>query len=124
MSKTELLAKAFTALEAGDPSGFRDLYDDEVELYVPPTQFEGAGWVRGKEAVVEWFREYQFAAWSEYRYSDIRFEELGPHVIARYSSTVRARRSGIEGVLDFLTVFTFRDGKVRALAHYSESPAL
>jgi hypothetical protein len=43
-------------------------------------------------------------------------------VIARYSSTVRARRSGIKVGLDVLTVFTFREGKVRALAHYSESP--
>jgi ketosteroid isomerase-like protein len=120
-SKVEELRKAFAAFEAGDPSVFRDLYDDEVELYIPPTQFEGAGLMRGKDAVIEWFRENQLAAWSEYRYSDLRFEELGPHVIARYGANLTARRSGIEVGSEFVTIFTFREAKVVALAHYSES---
>jgi ketosteroid isomerase-like protein len=118
--RVERLGAAFAAFEAGDPSVFRELYHDEIELYVPSTAFEGGGLVHGKDAVIDWFREYQHAAFEDFRYDELELSEAGRTVVARYSTSFKARRSGLAARTEVVTVFAFSDEQVRAMAHFSE----
>jgi ketosteroid isomerase-like protein len=80
---------------AGHRGAVVETLTEDVEVLVPP-ELGNAGRFRGKDAFIEWTREWD-EAWSEFDMEIERIEPVGHrHVIATIRSRGRGRGSGIE----------------------------
>ena len=116
MRNADRIRKAFDALNAGDPSVFLGMYDPDVELYVPASAELDAGFFRGARDVERWFG-HSFAQWSDLHWEVLELVERGPHVVMVVRSTRTGKRSGLPLEDTFLSVYSFRDGRIVSMAH-------
>ena len=67
MTLSDDLARCWDALNGGDPNAFLDLYDSEIELYIPAWVSPDSGLFQGADAVNRWYAN-NFAQWSDQRW--------------------------------------------------------
>ena len=111
MSLADELTRCWDALNEGDPNAFLDLYDPEVELFVPAWASPDGGVYRGADEVTRWHAS-NFAKWSGQRWELIEAFEQG-------SSVALVLRLTELGVRSF-GVMTFRDGKIVTIVYLGE----
>lgn len=117
MSDVDRLRESFAAMNNQEGARFIALYDDDVELYVPSDIFEGPGIHCGRDAVVGWFNDYLGPWWQTIRFEP-EFTEVGGRIAAHGTWHAEGARSGVPVRGDFLTVFTFLDGRITHIAHF------
>jgi ketosteroid isomerase-like protein len=107
--------RAFDALNAGDPYVFLEAYDPDIELWAPAWSELESGVVRGAREVELWYAN-TFAAWGNPRWELEKLVEWGPHVAVLGRWFVEGRRSGIPLERDWMTIFSFAEGKIVSIA--------
>jgi ketosteroid isomerase-like protein len=116
MSLSEVLERCYAALDRGDPQAFLDLYDSEIELFVPGASGLDAGLVRGADPVNRWHANY-FAQWSDQHWEVAETLEHGGTVASVVNRTGTGRRSGVTLNGSFFTAMTFSEGKLVTIVH-------
>ena len=119
MSLADELTRCWDALNAGDPNAFLDLYDPEIELFVPAWVNPEGGVYRGADAVNRWHAN-NFAQWADQRWELIETFEQGPSVAFVLKWGGRGKRSGIELGTRFFGVMTFRKQKIVTIVYLGE----
>jgi ketosteroid isomerase-like protein len=116
MSLRDEVARGYDALSRGDPYAFLDLYDADIELFVPAWVGPESGLFRGAEAVNRWYGN-NFAQWTDQRWQVVETLEHGPSVVFVVHWTARGKRSGIGFDGRLLGVMSFVDGKIVSIVH-------
>jgi ketosteroid isomerase-like protein len=111
MSVLDEVRRGYEALNRGDPYPFLDLYDPEIELFVPRWVSPDNGLVRGADAVNSWFGNY-FAQWTEQLWDVGQALEHGPSAAFAVGWTGRGKRSGVELAGQFLVTMSVQDGRI------------
>jgi len=111
MTLLDEVRRCYEALNRGDPYPFLDLYDPEIELFVPKWVQPDGGLLVGSDAVNRWFANY-FAGWAQQRWDVADAIENGPSVafVAEWSG--RGKRSGVGLTGRFLSVMSFQEGRI------------
>jgi ketosteroid isomerase-like protein len=116
MSLRDEVVRCYDALNQGDPSAFLELYDSEIELFVPAWVGPDNGIMRGADAVNRWYAN-NFAQWSEQRWELVETSEEGPNVVFVVHWAGRGKRSGVELAGRFLGVMSFQEGRIVSIVH-------
>ena len=119
MSLADELTRCWDALNQGDPSAFLDLYDPEIELFVPAWVSPDGGVYRGADEVNRWHAN-NFAQWSDQEWDLIETFEQGTSVAFVLRWAGRGKRSGVELGGRSFGVMTFRDGKIVTIVYLGE----
>jgi ketosteroid isomerase-like protein len=114
-ANVERVRRAYEGLNAGDPDAFLAMYDANIELYVPAWTSLDGGVYRGAAAVNRWYG-HNFAQWTDARYDLLEVLDRDPHVLVVGKASLRGKRSGIPFKARFVQVFTFREGRLVAIA--------
>jgi ketosteroid isomerase-like protein len=116
MSLRDELARCWNALNEGDPNAFLDLYDPEIELFVPAWASPDSGVVRGADAVNRWYA-HNFAQWSDQRWEMGETFEDGSNVAYTLHWSARGKRSGVALAGTAFGTMTFHEGKIVTIVH-------
>jgi ketosteroid isomerase-like protein len=96
----------------GDTSRFFDVLDDEVELDIRPMTPGYQGIINGKDAVIDFWRDY-IDTWDELTFELIETREAGEdQVVVVQDQRGRGKGSGASFELRSGTIFTLRAGSV------------
>jgi ketosteroid isomerase-like protein len=100
----------------GDPSRFFDLLDDEVEVDTSALgeqlPDDHSGLVRGKDAVVDYFRHY-WGIWDDYVLEPVEIVDAGEdRVLVLQNERGRGRGSGTPFERHWAVLYTLRGGKL------------
>lgn len=107
----ELLNKFFKAVSAGDASSMASIYTDDFVLEMPFVDFDGVK-VEGLENVGKYVAGVLGRFDIQLHLSHI-FETSDPDIlIAEYTSTGEFKPEGVPYDNRYITVYTFRDGKI------------
>jgi len=123
VSLKDEVVRCFDALNQGDPNAFLDLYDPEIELFVPGWAGPDGGLYRGADAVNRWYANY-FAQWADQHWELEETLEYGPNVAFVMYWIGKGRRSGVALGNRFLMVMTFAEGKLVTIVHLGGSQEL
>jgi ketosteroid isomerase-like protein len=111
----------------GDPSRFFDLLDEEVEVDASAIGLlpDHPGLVRGRDAVIDYFRHY-WGTWDDYFLEPTEIIDAGEdRVVAVHYERGRGRGSGTPFERRWVTLYTLRAEKlVRFRAFKSREDAL
>lgn len=116
---------AYAAFQRGDIPGLMGLLTDDVDWWTPgsPEQIPYTGRRSGHAAVGEFFG--QLAASEEITHFEPReFIAQGDKVAVTGNYKGRTKPSGRDYDLDWLQVFTVREGKIAAFREYLDTAAL
>ena len=104
----------------GDPNAFLDLYDPEIELFVPAWVSVDGGIFRGADAVNRWYAN-NFAQWSGQHWDVIELSENGPNVTFVLHWDGRGKRSDVPLAGRFFGVMSFQDGRIVSIVHLGDA---
>jgi ketosteroid isomerase-like protein len=116
---------AYAAFQRGDIPGLIEMLADDVDWWAPgpPEHIPQAGRVSGRAAVGGFFR--RLAESEEITHFEPReFIAQGDKVVVTGNYRGRTRPAGRDYDLDWLHVFTIRDGRVAAFREYLDTAAL
>ena len=110
MDDAELIRQLAERWNAGDIEGAVDLYADDARMVNGPDwpeqgTWEGHGGIR--QSMQEWG-----AVWESAVVEMGPIERYGDRIVATGIWRNRGLTSGAEGMMPFVIVFTFRDGKI------------
>jgi ketosteroid isomerase-like protein len=106
MSLAQEVTRRFDALNHGNADAFLDLYDPDIELFVPAWAGPDSGVVRGADAVNRWNASY-FARWPGREWELVETFEKGPNV----AFVLRGGEVRLFGVM------SFQEGRIVSIAH-------
>ena len=107
----------------GDQSRFFDVLDEEVELDIRPMTPGYQGIIHGKDAVIEFWRDYS-DTWDELVFETIEIREAGGgQVVVIHDQRGRGKGSGAPFELRSGTIFTLRAGSVVKLMFFPSGEA-
>jgi ketosteroid isomerase-like protein len=107
----------------GDTSRFFDVLDEEVELDIRPMTPGYQGIIHGKEAVIEFWRDYS-DTWDELVFEPIEFREAGEdQVVVIHDQRGRGKGSGTPFELRSGTIFRLRAGSVVKMKFFPNGEA-
>src|SRR5947208_1755155 len=111
----------------GDPTGFFQLLDEDVELDVSrrPLVPDHPGLVRGKQAAIEFYRQY-WGTWADYVVEPEKILKAGnDDVVVVQRERGQGKGSGVPFESRWALIYTLIDGKISRITHYgSEQSAL
>ena len=94
--------------EAGDPSRFFDVLDEEIELDIRPMTPGYQGIIHGKDAVIDFWRDY-LDTWDEHTFERIEIREAGEdQVVVVADERGRGKGSGTPFERRTGSIFTLR----------------
>ena len=101
-----------------DPSRFGDLLDEEIELDIRPMTPGYQGIIHGKDAVIDFWRDY-LDTWDEHVLEPIEIREAGEdQVVVIHDQRGLGKESGASFELRSATIFTLRDGSLVKLEFF------
>jgi len=107
----------------GDTSRFFDVLDEEVELDIRPMTPGYQGIIHGKEAVIEFWRDYS-DTWDELVFEPIEFREAGEdQVVVIHDQRGRGKGSRAPFELRSGTIFRLRAGSVVKMKFFPNGEA-
>ena len=107
----------------GDTSRFFDVLDEEVELDIRPMTPGYQGIIHGKDAVIEFWRDYS-DTWDEYVLEPIEILEAGEdQVVVVADERGRGKGSGASFERRSGTIFTLRAGSVVKMKFFPSGEA-
>ncbi|GAC1436875.1 MAG: hypothetical protein NVSMB51_09180 [Solirubrobacteraceae bacterium] len=89
------IRRCYEQHNAGDQTGWIDLFDENLEFSTQGTRFAEETSLRGKEAVVAWFVDY-FESFRDYEFVVEDIREIGDWIVAVVPVRAVGRTSGIE----------------------------
>lgn len=116
---------AYAAFQRADIPGLLEILSDDIDWWIPgsPEQIPGSGRIRGREAVGGFFvtldESQEFT-----HFEPQEFISQGDRVVVSGNYKGRTRPAGREFDIDWLHVFTVRDGRVTAFREYFDTAAL
>ena len=116
---------AYAAFQRGDIPGLIEMLTDDIDWWTPgtPEEIPYAGRLSGRAAVGGFFE--RLAASEEIAHFEPReFIAQGDKVVVTGNYRGRTRAAGREYDLDWLHVFTVRDGRIAAFREYIDTAAL
>lgn len=116
MSLKEEVGRCYEALNRGDAQAFLDIYDPDIELFVPRGIGPEGGLYRGADAVNRWYGE-NFAQWTDQRWEMVESIEWGSTVVFALRWTAKGKRSGVSLAGRHTGLMTFSDGKIVTIVH-------
>jgi ketosteroid isomerase-like protein len=115
----EIVRRGFEAFTRGGPEAMGEFWDPEIELWLPSGLIQAGGTYRGREAVLDWMKEWA-EAWEEIEYTPEEFTEAGDNVLVRVLYDGRGKGSGVRVEGTFWYLFKLRDGKLLSWRLYPE----
>jgi ketosteroid isomerase-like protein len=116
VSHRDQLAHCWEALSQGDPNPFLELYDPEIELFIPKWVNPDSGVFRGADAVNRWYGDF-FAQWADQQWKLVETHELAESVVFAVEWSGRGKRSGVVFGGRALGVMSFQDGRIVSIVH-------
>ena len=116
---------AYAAFQRGDIKGLLEMLSEEIDWWTPgaPGQIPYAGRLSGRAAVNGFFT--RLAESEEIKHFEPReFIAQGDKVVVSGNYKGRTRPAGRDYDLDWLHVFTVRDGRITAFREYIDTAAL
>ena len=116
---------AYAAFQRSDIPGLLEILSDDIDWWTPgaPEQIPYAGRVGGREAVGRFFAKLDES--EEFtHFEPEEFIAQGDRVAVTGNFKGRTRTAGREYDIDWLHVFTVRDGRVTAFREYLDTAAL
>ena len=102
----------------GDTSRFFDVLDEEVELDIRPMTPGYQGVIHGKDAVIDFWRDY-LDTWDEHVLEPIEIREAGEdQVVVIHDQRGLGKGSGASFELRSATIFTLRNGSLVKLEFF------
>jgi ketosteroid isomerase-like protein len=96
---------------AGDDTGWLEIFDEDIELHFRGTHFVEDGTWRGRDTVARWFVDY-FRSFRTFQFDVYELFERGDWVIADVGHRGVGRASGIELVQRAVACYRFTGGKI------------
>jgi len=105
----QLCRFAYERYSAGDFDGLLDLFDDDVEVYVAPPNFESGTYTGHAEyrALLERWA----ASWDEMRITPQRLEPVGEWILAEVEYVGCGKESGVEIAQPSWELSLWQDGR-------------
>ena len=120
-----VVKEAYAAFQRGDIPGLLEILADDIDWWTPgtPEQIPYAGRLRGRGEVGGFFTRL---AESEdiTHFEPQEFIAQGDKVVVTGNYKGRTRPAGRDYDLDWLHLFTVRDGRIQALREYVDTAAL
>jgi ketosteroid isomerase-like protein len=104
---------------AGDDTGWLELFDENIELRFRGTHFTEDGTWHGRDAVAAWFVDY-FRSFRTFRFEVYDLFEEGAWVIADVAHRGIGRASGIELVQRAIACYRFAGGKIVTFSVFAD----
>jgi ketosteroid isomerase-like protein len=108
----DVVRRAFQARTAGDAEAAYAMLAPDVVFDTSRSEFPDAGVYRGPEGVRNWFDGLADAFGEGARFDVEEIEDFGDRVLVEIRARGHGLSSGIAVDWRFVSVFTFRDGKV------------
>jgi ketosteroid isomerase-like protein len=115
----EVVREVCEAIEANDWGRGTETFDPEIVQYGTRGGIDQDRVIRGREAVLDYWREIQ-QAWAGL---DIEVEQLidaGDNIVAFLRETARSRHSDLDVHIDTAMVFRVRNGRVVEVRGYMD----
>jgi ketosteroid isomerase-like protein len=111
----------------GDPTGFFDLLDEDVEVDVSrrPLVPDHPALIRGKQAAIEFYSHY-WGTWADYSLEPDEILDAGTDdVVVVQHERGKGKGSGVPFESRWALIYTLTGGKIGRITHYgSEQSAL
>ena len=120
-----VVREAYAAFQRGDIPGLLEMLSEDIDWWTPgtPGQIPYAGRLRGRDAVKGFFG--RLAETEEITHFEPgEFIAQGDKVVVTGNYRGRTRPAGRDYDLDWLHVFTVRDGRIAAFREYVDTAAL
>lgn len=119
-----VVRRGYEAFGRGDINGLLELFDDQIRWVTPgPPALRTSGQRTGRQAVAEFF-----AAVNEVhdiqRFQPKEFIAQGDRIVVLGDETTRVKATGNVVELDWVHVFTMRNGKVAAFQEFFDTAAV
>jgi ketosteroid isomerase-like protein len=112
-ANVNIVQRAFTAFNAGDPSVWLGLYDPDIVLVVAPRGGPEPGTYVGAAAVERWFTDYFRVFGRSFHVELLEVIPVGDSVVTVQRNAARGELSGAQiEVLGVGVVITFRGGRI------------
>jgi len=107
----------------GNQGRFFDVLDEEVELDIRPMTPGYQGIIHGKDAVIDFWRDYS-DTWDEHVFEPIEIREAGEdQVVVVADQRGRGKESGVPFEFRSGTIFTLRGGSVVKMKFFRNGEA-
>ena len=116
MSLSDEVERCYDALNQGDPYAFLDLYDPEIELFIPAWTAPEGGVYRGTDAVNRWYAN-NFAQWADQQWEVVETIEYESSVAFLVDWTAKGKRSGVPVGGRFFGTMSFSGGRIVTIVH-------
>ena len=116
---------AYAAFQRGDIAGLLEILSEDIDWWTPgtPGQIPYAGRLRGRDDVRGFFD--RLSATEEITHFEPgEFIAQGDKVVVTGNYRGRTRQAGRDYDLDWLHLFTVRDGRISAFREYVDTAAL
>jgi ketosteroid isomerase-like protein len=98
---------------------FRDFYDDQVEVRMPPDYPEGEQLLVGRRGMAEVISQMR-DSWTTWRFVPERFIETGNHVTVFIRVVAQGSASGLPSERETAHVWAVRNGRLTAIQVYRD----
>jgi ketosteroid isomerase-like protein len=111
----ELVRRGYEAFNSGDVEQAVALWDEEIEIAVPPAFGIGAGPYHGHGGGREWYREWM-ESFGDYTAEIVEMQPIGDrHVVTLAHQSAKGRGSGAPVEAEYGNLFEIRQGKLLAI---------
>ena len=117
----QLIKDAYGAFARGDVQSILATLSNDVDWYQPgPKEIPMAGRFKGPEAVATWFQKLGESD-DVLAFEPKQFFAAGDTVVARGYYSAKVKSTGKTSHIDWVQVFTIRDGKVTSWTEYYDT---
>jgi ketosteroid isomerase-like protein len=99
--------------------GFRDYYDERLEIRMPPDYPEGEMVLKGRAGMARLFAMLR-DTWTEFRFEPERFIDRGDRVAVLVRVIAKGGASGLATERRTAHIWTVRDGRLAAIQIYRD----
>jgi ketosteroid isomerase-like protein len=98
---------------------FADVYDEQIEIRMPPDYPEGEQVLVGRRGMVDVIALLR-DSWTSWRFEAERFIDAGEHVVAFVKVVAEGGQSGLSAVQETAHVWTTRAGRLASIQIYRD----
>ena len=123
-SNVDVVRRGYEAFGRGDINGLLQLLDEQIQWVTPgPAELATSGRRTGRQEVGAFFGAVN-DTFEIQRFEPSEFIAQGDRVVVLGSETARVRSTGTTLELDWVHVFTVRDGRVVAFQEHFDTAAV
>lgn len=120
----DVVRRGYDAFGRGDINALLELFDEQIHWVTPgPPELATSGQRTGRQAVAEFFASVN-KVFDIQRFEPREFIAQGDHIVVLGDETAGVRATGKMLELDWVHVFTMRNGKVVAFQEFFDTAAV